>query len=591
MPRKRLETGSVTLEGIGVSPGIAIGRAYRVAFDVLPVVNEAVPAEQVEHEICRLEDALIETRRQIRAIQKDLAAQTQTGSASVLDAHLLVLDDRVFIEEIIRQIRERRVKAESALGEVCKHYTQTLSSVQDTYLRERVADIKDVSRRILRNLMGGENVAMAGLTRKHIIVASDLPPSFTASLRKDSVLAFATDLGSSTSHTAVMAKALEIPAVVGLREVTRHARQGDELLVDGNRGILIVRPTARQIEEYGRVAESRRIITRGLENLRDLPAETRDGHRIILSANVGSLDELSAVKEHGAEGIGLFRSEYAYLAQNRLLTEEEQTDLYTRLAEALAPAPVIIRTLDVGGDKLLPFEERVKEVNPFLGCRSIRLSLMRPEQFKVQLRAILRASVHRNVKLMYPMISGLAEVVRANELLEECKLELRRKNVPFDPDIEVGAMIEIPSAALTADAIAAHVRFFSLGTNDLVQYTLAVDRVNERVAYLYEPTHPAVLMLIHQTVEAGHRHQRWVGLCGEMAADPMLTVLLVGLGVDELSVAPAAVPIVKDAVRRIAYREAQELANMARRCRSGVEVLAHCRRLLKKVAPELLGLS
>ncbi|MDI6774856.1 MAG: phosphoenolpyruvate--protein phosphotransferase [Verrucomicrobiota bacterium] len=591
MPRKKKTAEPLVLEGIGVSPGVVTGHAYLVSLETLPISGASIAEDQVEHEICRLEDALVETRRQIRGIQKDLAGRAGTGGASVLDAHLLVLDDRAFIEEIILEIRGKLTNAENALRDVSEQYGKVLFSVRDDYLRERVADIKDVSRRLIRNLMGGADSTMAGLTRKHIIVAQDLPPSITATLRRDSVLGFATDLGSPTSHTAVMARALEIPAIVGLRDVSQRARMGDEILIDGNKGILIIHPTARQLDRYGKVADSRRMIERGLESLRDERAETRDGRRIVLSANVGNLDEIAAVKEHGAEGVGLFRSEYAFIARDKLLNEEEQTELYTQLASALAPAPVIIRTLDIGGDKLLAHDGFTQEANPFLGCRSIRLSLLYPEHFKVQLRAILRASARKNLKIMYPMIGNLGEVARANELLAECKAELTRERTPFHADIEVGAMIEIPSAALTANMIAEHVKFFSLGTNDLVQYTLAVDRVNERVAYLYEPTHPAVLELIRRTIEAGHRHKLWVGLCGEMAADPMLTMLLLGMGVDELSVAPAAVPIVKDAVRRVTYSEAQELARIALTCRSGVEVLAHCRRLIKKVAPELLELN
>jgi len=404
------------------------------------------------------------------------------------------------------------------------------------------------------------------------------------------VTGFATDLGSPTSHTAVMARALEIPAIVALRDVSAKVSMGDEILVDGNKGVLIIHPTPKQLQEYGRVAETRRNIERGLTSLKHEPAETKDGHRIVLSANTEGPEEVDAVMQYGAEGVGLFRSEYLYLSRHAAVSEEEQTEVYSSVASRLAPAPVIIRTLDIGGDKLMPQDQPAREANPFLGCRSIRLSLLNPDGFKSQLRAILRASAEGNVKVMYPMISNVTEVIRANALLEQAKKELSQHRVAFQKDIEVGAMIEIPAAALTADTIAPHVSFFSLGTNDLIQYTIAVDRVNERVAYLYEPTHPAVLKLIQETVEAGHRHGIWVGLCGEMAADPLMTPLLLGMGVDEFSVAPMAVPLIKDAVRSVRHTQAKNLAVKALSCQSAVEVLSLCRRLTRRVAPEILEL-
>jgi phosphoenolpyruvate-protein phosphotransferase (PTS system enzyme I) len=338
------------------------------------------------------------------------------------------------------------------------------------------------------------------------------------------------------------------------------------------------------------VAEARKNIERNLTTLQHQPAETLDGRRIVLSANAEGLEEIPTILQHGAEGIGLFRSEYLYLSRDRVMDEDEQAEIYTEVATRLAPAPVIIRTLDIGGDKFLPDEQVQREANPFLGCRSIRLSLRYPDQFKAQLRAILKASAHGNVKIMYPMISNAGEVMRANELLEAAKQDLAAANVPYNKDIEVGVMIEIPGAALTADVIAEHVKFFSIGTNDLIQYTLAVDRVNERVAYLYEPTHPAVLKLIKMTIDGGHGRGIWVGVCGEMAADPLMTPLLLGMGVDELSMAPAAVPLVKDAVRSLSMTRCVELARTALACKTATEVVGHCRKLMSEVAPELLEL-
>jgi phosphotransferase system enzyme I (PtsI) len=387
-----------------------------------------------------------------------------------------------------------------------------------------------------------------------------------------------------------MARALEIPAVVGLHDVTAKIRTGDEILIDGNRGVVIVHPTAGQLEEYGRVAEARRIIQRDLSRLRDSVAATRDGRRITLAANAEGVDDIEAIKSYGAEGVGLFRSEYLYLARNGIVDEDEQAAVYSEMASRLAPSPVVIRTLDLGGDKYYPDGQPFHESNPFLGCRSIRLSLMYPAHFRSQLRAILRASAVGNVKVMYPMIATTDEVKRANELLRESMDELRLQGVPFDANIEMGVMIEIPGAAMIADELAKHVRFFSIGTNDLIQYTLAVDRVNDRVSYLYQPTHPAVLRLIHRTVEAAHRNGIWVGVCGEMAADPLMASLLVGLGVDELSVVPSAVPLIKDAICGMDHKRASEMAAMCMGLSSAGDVRKVCLDEMKRIAPELLEL-
>jgi len=587
MPRKAKE---VVVNGIGVSPGVVVGKAFLLFEDAVTVVERSIRATDIEHEICRLEDALIETRRQIKTIQRGLEKRAGRKDASILDAHLMVLDDRSFIEEVVEGIREDRKNVEFVVKQSSDKYAAVLASVEDDYLRERVADVKDVARRIIRNLSGAEETSLDSMSDKQIVVAVDLAPSETASMNKDLVTGFATDLGSPTSHTAVMARALEIPAIVGLHDITGRIQQDDEILIDGNRGILVINPTASTLKEYGRVAEARLDIRRGLGSLKLEPAETSDGHKIMLSANVEALDEVDSVIEYGAEGVGLFRSEYLCLSKDGIVSEEEQSRIYSEVASRLAPNPVIIRTFDFGGDKYIRGEGRPKEGNPFLGCRSIRLSLLYPEKFKEQLRAILRASQKGNVKIMFPMISNVAEIVRTKELLEEAKLELTKQNVKFNPDIETGIMIEIPAAALTADILASHVDFFSIGTNDLVQYTIAVDRINERVAYLYEPTHPAVLRLIKKTVDAGHDNNIWVGVCGEMAADPLMAPLLIGLGVDELSVVPSAVPLVKDVVRAVNMEQIQGLKDDALTCSTAVEVLNKCRKLTKKVAPELLEL-
>ncbi len=579
----------VVLRGIGVSPGVVVGSVYVLASKSTIVPEWDVPVSRVDAEFARFEDAIIETRRQISKIQKNLMESTTGRDAELFDAHLMILDDRTFLEDVIEGITERRKNAEIVVKDVLGKHIDTLSTVDDDYLRERVADLRDVSRRIISNLSGDSVSQLGKLNKRHIVVAADLAPSETAALRKDLVVGFATDQGSPTSHTALMARALEIPAIVGLHDVTRTVRSGDEILIDGNKGVLIINPKPNQLKKYGELAKARKTIERELTTLKEEPAETLDGHRIVLSANVEGSEEVDAVLQYGAEGVGLFRSEYLYMSQEKVVGEMEQAEVYTEVAERLSPAPLIVRTFDIGGDKSI-FGEQSMEANPFLGCRSIRLALARPDEFKVQLRAILRASAVGNVKIMYPMICNVEEVISANDLLEEAKAELKASKVAFDDDIEVGIMVEIPSAALTADVIAEHVSFFSLGTNDLVQYTLAVDRVNEKVAYLYEPTHPAVLKLIKLTVDAGHKHGLWIGLCGEIASDPIIAPLLIGMGIDELSVPPSAVPLIKDAVRSVTLSQAKKLAEKSLKASEAAEVLGYCRRLTKEVAPELLEL-
>lgn len=584
--------GEAVLHGIGVSPGVVFGPVYVLKPEVTQIQERRLTAEDVPGEIQRLEDAVIETRRQIRRIQDNMQSRTALNDAGVLDAHMMVLDDRSFIEDIIKELLHTPRNVEHVVKVVAERYASALLAVQDEYIRERVVDVQDVARRLMRNLAGDTEFSLARLPRRHIIAASDLAPSETASLRRDRVVGFVTDLGSPTSHTAVMARALEIPAVVGMHDVTEKLDTGDEVLVDGNKGILIIKPSEETLEKYGRVAEKRRNIVKDLSALRDQPAETRDGRKIVIAANAENEHELASIREHGAEGVGLFRSEYMYLSSKGTTPDElQQAKVYSAIASGLAPATVIIRTLDLGGDKFMLDAALPRESNPFLGCRSIRLCLLYPEHFKAQLRAILRASVAGNVKIMYPMISSVGEIIKANEYLEEAKRELAAEGVPFDKNIEVGIMIEIPAAAMTADVLAPHVKFFSIGTNDLIQYTIAVDRVNERVAYLYEPTHPAVLRLIKMTIEAAHRHGIWVGVCGEMAADPMMTALLVGMGIDELSMSPSAVPLVKDAVRSMTMVQAKQLAETALEGRSAMEVLGHCRKMTEEIAPELLEIA
>lgn len=581
-------SSELELRGVGVSPGVVIGPAFLLTPADVRIIERSLSPDEVPREIVRLEEALIATRGQIREIQRRVERALDRHNASIFDAHLLVVDDRAFIEEVIRGIQSRLVNVEAVLHEVARRYADTLAQMDDEYLRERAADVRDVARRILMNLAGHPMSDLDRLTEPSVIVAPDLSPSDTATMSREHVLALITDLGSPTSHTAIMARAFEIPAVVGLRDASQRISNGDPVLVDGQAGRVILRPTAVTRERFGRVARTRERVRERLEALRDLPARTRDGYEVVLSANIELPRDVDAALRHGARGIGLFRSEFLYLSRPTLPDEFEQARAYEEVAQRVAPAPVVIRTLDLGGDKFASTVQMPNEVNPYLGWRAIRFCLAQPDFFRTQLRGILRASARRNVKIMYPMISNLEEVDRANALLEQSKQELAAEGVEFDPEIETGIMIEVPSAALIASQLAPRVRFFSIGTNDLIQYTLAVDRVNAQVTYLYEPTHPAILRLLRHTIEAARRAGIWTGVCGEMGGQAVLAPLLVGLGVDELSMSPAVIPIVKEVIRSVTYSECEALSARALGLERGTEVLALCRALTERRCPDIV---
>ncbi|MDD5200851.1 MAG: phosphoenolpyruvate--protein phosphotransferase, partial [Terrimicrobiaceae bacterium] len=441
----------------------------------------------------------------------------------------------------------------------------------------------------IRHLLGKSTGGMHAQDEPHIIIAHNLTPSDTALLNRSLVLGFATEAGSRTSHTAIMARSLDIPAIVGLHDVTEHVVAGDPLLIDGYRGILIVHPTPATLQEYEAYEKEKDLVDERLELIRDTTSTTTDGINITLSANIELPDEMDDVIENGAEGVGLYRTEFLFLNRDAFPTEDEQFENYRIVAERSAPHSVIIRTLDIGGDKEMGGLDLPEEENPFLGCRAIRLCLEHPEIFKPQLRAILRASSHGNIRLMYPMISGLGEFRQANGVLEECKSELRNENVSFNEQLDVGVMIEVPSAALSADLLAKEVKFFSIGTNDLIQYTIAVDRVNDRIAHLYKPTHPAILRLIRMVVDAARANGIWTGVCGEMAGDIVLTPLLLGLGIDELSTSPTLVPRVKKAVQSLALTDCQALAEQALRSSTSSDVLQICLDLARSRYDDLVS--
>jgi len=580
----------IRFHGAGVSPGIAQGAIHVVRDDLDDVARYRIEPAQIANEIGRFEAALIQTRTQILEMQQKIAESIGAKDAGIFDAHLLVVEDRTLIDEVLRKLEADLCNVEWVFQEVANNYAETLSKIDDPYLRERALDIEDVTRRVIRNLQGKAPKAFLALTEPHILVAHNLTPSDAATMNRERVLGIATDLGSRTSHTAIMARSLNNPAIVGLHNATEKLETGQHVLLDGTDGLLVVDPTPETLARYGELESKRVQITQKLAELRETKSTTRDGRHIVLSANIELPGDVDAVAANGAEGIGLYRTEFLYLNRTTLPTEDEQYETYRKVAERVSPDPLIIRTFDLGGDKLAPGAADVgDELNPFLGWRAIRFCLENIDIFKTQLRAILRASAVGNVKIMFPMISGVGELRRALSILAECKEELRRTGSTFSDTTEVGAMIEIPSAALSADILAREVDFFSIGTNDLIQYAIAVDRVNERIAHLYEPTHPAVLRLLKMIADAARANDIWVGVCGEMAGDIALIPLLLGLGMDELSAGATLVPRVKRAVQSLTIPECRQLVDEALELQTPSEILARCLELAGKRYGDLLG--
>jgi phosphoenolpyruvate-protein phosphotransferase (PTS system enzyme I) len=582
----KLET---RIQGIGVSPGVARGALFVAEDDRDEIARHRIEPSEVASEIGRFETALIQTRSQILEMQEQIAQSIGAKDAGIFDAHLLVVEDRTLIDEVLRKLQTDLCNVEFVFQEVATHYAETLSKIDDPYLRERALDIQDVTRRVVRNLQGKAPKDFLALTHPHILLAHNITPSDTATMNRQYVLGLATDLGSRTSHTAIMARSLGIPAVVGLHDASEKLESGREVLVDGYNGLLILDPTPETLWHYGELEHKRSLVAQQLTGLRETKSMTRDGRHIVLSANIELPDEVEAAPRNGAEGIGLYRTEFLYLNRTTLPGEEEQYTTYRKVAEQVQPHPLIIRTFDLGGDKLAGALDGDDELNPFLGHRAIRFSLERLDIFKAQLRAIVRASAVGNVKVMFPMISGLEELKRALEVFEECKAELQKEGHEFDPKTEVGAMIEIPSAAMCAERLAREIDFFSIGTNDLIQYGIAVDRTNERVAHLYQPTHPGVVRLLKMVADAGHAHDIWVGVCGEMAGDLAMTPLLLGLGMDELSVGASIVPRVKRAVQSLTCSECQKLVNDCLELDTPSAILARCTEMAQAYYGELLG--
>ncbi len=573
------------LKGIGASPGIAIGKVFLVDRHHIELSQYNITtSEEIEKEIERFKGAIAASRAQLLKAKKDINKKKFKEAQYIIDTHILLLQDKVLMENTVKAIKHEKVDAARALKRAVDGLRKHLANINDEYMQERTSDIDYIEQRILRNLAGIKSDIITASKEKIVIVANDLSPADTVNLNVNEVLGFTLDSGGRTSHTAIIARALKIPAVVGLKDITGRVKTGDSIIVDGIHGVVIINPAPDKLLQYNQQKKQYDKFEMELLKDRDLPAETSDGFRVKLLANIEIMEELPSVMDYGAEGIGLYRTEFLFLNRKDLPSEKEQFEIYKKVTEAVSPNPVTIRTLDIGGDKFMSQIDFAEEINPVMGLRAIRFCLKEVVIFKTQLRAILRASAYGKVRILFPMISGLEEVWQIKKILEEVKKELNAEMKAFDPDVEIGIMVEVPSAGTIADLLAKEVNFFSIGTNDLIQYTLAIDRVNEQVSYLYEPLHPAVLRLIRNIIDAAHSNGITVAMCGEMAGEPFYIPILLGLGIDELSMNVLALPRVKRILRSLYYKESKSITDDVFKLSTAQEI----EKTLKKVANKTL---
>jgi len=551
------------ISGIAASPGFVVGEAYLLSRGELHVEKRSLDPEEIEPEVQRFRGALNSAREEVDQLKEKVAESMGKEAVGILDAHLLILEDAMMVEGVIKAVRERQINAAAVFDELMSGIRETLSQGSDEYLSQRATDIEDIRRRVIAHLAPGGRILLRTLRRPVVVIADELTPTEIAHLDPSKLLAIVTEAGGRTSHAAIMSRALGVPAVVGVPRITDRIQSGMLIAVDGTSGQVAVGPDEQTIKYFeaqkARFAE----LERELLKLKNLPAVTLDGREVELSANIELPDEVEVALSNGAQGIGLLRTEYLYLGEAVVPEEDRQYEDYRKIVERVAPDSVIIRTFDIGGDKFSFAVRGTRESNPFLGWRGIRISLSREDAFISQIRAILRASAHGPVKLIFPMISGLEELHQAKSVLERAKESLRKEKIPFDEEMSVGIMMEVPSACMAAEALAAEVDFLSIGTNDLIQYLIAVDRGNSRVAYLYQELHPAVLRQIKMVIDAGHRRGRWVGICGEMSSNPLATMPLLGMGMDEFSVTPELLPEIKKIIRSCSHAEAKACAEEA----------------------------
>ncbi|MDU3423472.1 MAG: phosphoenolpyruvate--protein phosphotransferase [Peptostreptococcus sp.] len=547
------------IKGIGASPGVAIGKA--LVLEHKEMVIEKKENVNVEVEVEKLNSAVDTSKKELSAVKEKVAKELGEEEAEIFGAHLLVLEDPEFIGEAENKIKNESLNAEYALNEVKDMFVSIFESMDNDYMRERAADVKDVTNRVLRHILGIKIIDLSNLSDEVVLIAHDLTPSDTATMDKKKVLGFLTNIGGRTSHTAIMSRTLEIPAIVGLSDVTDKVKDSDMIVFDGDKGIVIVSPEEDVVAEY---QEKKRIFEedkKALELLKGQPSVTTDGKHVELAGNIGTPNDLEGLINNDAEGVGLYRTEFLYMDSDEFPSEEIQFEAYKKVLEGMNGKPVVIRTLDIGGDKKLSYFDMEEEMNPFLGYRAIRLCLDRTDIFKTQLRALFRASVYGKLRIMFPMISSLEELLAAKAICEEVKSDLKAEGLGYSDDVEIGMMIEIPSAAVISDLLAKHVDFFSIGTNDLIQYTCAVDRMNQKISYLYNQFNPAVLRLIKMVIKNAHAEGKWVGMCGESAGDQMMIPILLGFGLDEFSMSPISILRARRLINSVSEKDMQALSD------------------------------
>ena len=547
-------------KGTGASPGISLGRSLVIEHCELVIEKKTI--DNIDEEIQKLESAVKVSKEELTKVKEKALDELGEHEAEIFEAHLLVLEDPELIGSAISKIRDEKVNADYALNEIKEMFVAMFESMDNEYMRERAADIKDVTNRVLRHILGIKVVDLAGLDEEVVLIAHDLTPSDTATMNKNMVLGFLTDIGGRTSHTAIMARTLEIAAVVGLNDITKKVKDGDYIVFNGDTGEVIVNPDEETKAKYASLKEEFEEYRKSLELLKGQASITTDGRHVELAGNIGSPNDVEGLIKNDAEGVGLYRTEFLYMdKEDSFPTEEEQYEAYKAVLEGMNNKPIVIRTLDIGGDKELPYFEMEAEMNPFLGYRAIRLCLDRKDIFKTQLRALYRASVHGKLRIMFPMISSLEELLDAKEVIKEVLKELDAENIAYSNDVEVGMMIEIPSAAVISDVLAKHVDFFSIGTNDLIQYTCAVDRMNQKISHLYNQFNPAVLRLIKMVIDNAHKEGKWVGMCGESAGDQRMIPILLGFGLDEFSMSPISILPARKLITSLSYADMQKFAD------------------------------
>lgn len=588
MTKKNSDNTMITLKGIPASPGISIGNAHIYDEEQYIIPKYKIDAPHIQKEINRFNQALDKTKKELKKIQKVFTDKLKNEKLDFFKMHLLILDDPYLKDNVLIEIAENNKNAEWALYDVMSKHINSLSNIQDEYLSERVADLYDLAKRIMKNLLKKREKRLSDIEGQAIIIAKNLAPSDTVDMEKSKIIGFATDFGGRTSHTAIVSRALEIPAVVGLEDISTKVHEGDSIIVDGSNGIVIINPTETTLKEYSTALNIFRKYSEELKKMKSLDATTLDNKKIILAGNIEIREEIDSVINHGGQGIGLFRTEFLYLNRADLPTGKELFNIFKEAVEKVKPFPVIFRTLDIGGDKFGGQFKLTDEINPFLGYRAIRFCLENPDIFNTQLIAMLKAAYYGNGSIMIPMITSIDEIKKVKEIIKKLQDKLSKGHEKFKKNIKLGAMIEIPSAALTIDIIAKEVDFFSIGTNDLVQYTLAVDRNNSKISYLYDPFQPAVLRLIKDIVDTSHKNNTPVHICGELASEPMATILFIGMDIDELSMSAIAIPEIKKLIRSIKYKDAKILVNNVLNLKNSIDIKNEIRKFIAQRAPEFL---